>query len=805
MIRKILAVALLLIAWPVWVWGACSPSGSDWVCTAGTTAAQLQTCLQGADAGDTITITGNITLSSTVEFYRGVNIVGSGTPTITSTQTAFYWIPNATAQAAHDTLSISGLILDGNNSGMGGAGIIRVYNASSGANHVNLVIQENTLKNMIVATYTPRAIYLTGTIYGVIAKNIFDRVAVLIGAYGSVGGTLCDGYAQWNSLDQAYGTAENLYFEDNLIQFASSISGYIGWIETGQGGRLVARYNTYDYSNINDGDEIWDAHGLQGTSGNCQQYSTMVTEYYGNKIIDAVSMNRWQAHRGGWMVMFNNTFTGTTNGGGLLTLGITEYRCEDCAGCGLGTGQNPHNSYFWRNFSNGTEDPVTWYDPGSGYGCATKSTANVDYWNFNASWDPGEALTSGVACGTLANRPTTCTSGVGYWATNQSCSDVSAVVGANGIGGLTRSSDISGTLYKCGSSNSWSAIFTPYEYPHPLRSDEGDTTAPTITTASVTGSTVTVNFSETVNTTGYDAGDFNLDCSTSGSNISLSSPSGTGSSRTFTAATAIVYGETCNLDYVGSTDDIEDSAGNDLVAVNDIAVSNYTGGDETDPVVTADDTTVETSSSSVSLEGDASDASGIVSVAYINDRGGSGACTGTTAWTCNVATLYNGINVITITATDGANPANTGTDTVTVTYAPNVTHGTTLNTLNNGNEPQDLYFTLASSGSYRVIGSVNVADTGSNSFYIRDDADPGTDNYYVWDLDVTTGYEDQYVAWRATEAPEIDPVVFSWSAGVHYLAINPRETGTLIQSIEFESNAPPSANGCTIQGGNYPK
>lgn len=58
---------------------------------------------------------------------------------------------------------------------------------------------------------------------------------------------------------------------------------------------------------------------------------------------------------------------------------------------------------------------------------------------------------SGVGFGTLANRPSICTTnaseqggGVGYWATDTS------------------------TLYRCASANTWVLHYQPYVYPHPL-------------------------------------------------------------------------------------------------------------------------------------------------------------------------------------------------------------------------------------------------------------------------------------------------------------------------------------------------
>jgi len=103
-----------------------------------------------------------------------------------------------------------------------------------------------------------------------------------------------------------------------------------------------------------------------------------------------------------------------------------------------------------------------------------------------------------------------------------------------------------------------------------------DETAPEVSSATIgtDGETVTIAFTETVVTTGYDNGDFDLDCSAAGNNISLNSISGSGSSRTFTAASTVNSGDTCNLDYTGTTDEIEDAAGNDLAGFSDDSVTN---------------------------------------------------------------------------------------------------------------------------------------------------------------------------------------------------------------------------------------
>jgi hypothetical protein len=87
--------------------------------------------------------------------------------------------------------------------------------------------------------------------------------------------------------------------------------------------------------------------------------------------------------------------------------------------------------------------------------------ANRDYYvesvNQAAQSSPPSPFngTSGSGHGTLANRPTTCTPSVGYWATDQGNWNQS------GSGGQ-------GELFVCTAPNTWSLYYEPYTYPHPL-------------------------------------------------------------------------------------------------------------------------------------------------------------------------------------------------------------------------------------------------------------------------------------------------------------------------------------------------
>lgn len=141
--------------------------------------------------------------------------------------------------------------------------------------------------------------------------------------------------------------------------------------------------------------------------------------------------------------------------------------CRDQIGAGSDSGgwaDAPENNlpspaqkrapaYVWGILNGDTFTPSTKVN-----NSAANVIKNRDYYEQENDFNG----TVGVGCGPLADRPVTCTTGVAYWATNQSCSDLSGMVGA------IPSSPIDGTLYKCTGTNTWTAYFTPYTYPHPL-------------------------------------------------------------------------------------------------------------------------------------------------------------------------------------------------------------------------------------------------------------------------------------------------------------------------------------------------
>lgn len=65
--------------------------------------------------------------------------------------------------------------------------------------------------------------------------------------------------------------------------------------------------------------------------------------------------------------------------------------------------------------------------------------------------------TTGTGWGIIARRPTTCTTGVGYWATDE------------GEWNSTNGATPDGRLYQCSSTNTWTLYYTPFPYPHYLQ------------------------------------------------------------------------------------------------------------------------------------------------------------------------------------------------------------------------------------------------------------------------------------------------------------------------------------------------
>ncbi len=463
--------------------GNASCSGSSPWTSASASYADVNHCVNVcAKNKDTVIVpAGTATWNNALRITQGIILKGTGRgktvlqSSITDVNAGIITI----IPAFNETFRITGFTLDGNNM----SNCIYVENSSL------IKINQIRIDHNDITHPKGYGIVLRGTVYGVIDNNNIETFTTgnwgidISGIYQSFsqGGA---GHLEWKNFDQTAGNADNIYVEDNHFYGA----GF--YFKCGGGGRYVSRYNSF-HNNARGSVYALDAHGNQG-SDTYQNYSTMLVEVYGNAFDfkDPDGTNRGGRildHRGGRGIVFENLIKNATSS--TITTVREEY---DDNHMGTGFVQHVSDSYYWGNYRDSIliipyiiQDDFDYSVPV--HNSSPTLAENRDFWTQRASFTgivnmgcqsmSNDVLTNscgtigGIGCGTLSQRPSTCTPGVAYWVTDQSCTDLTGRVGAN------PSTPISGILFKCTATNSWEAYYTPYTYPHPLRIDD-DTTPP---------------------------------------------------------------------------------------------------------------------------------------------------------------------------------------------------------------------------------------------------------------------------------------------------------------------------------------
>lgn len=316
-----------------------------------------------------------------------------------------------------------------------------------------------------------------------------------------------------------FGSDEYFFIEDNIINGSTGGSTYDSRVFDGfTGAKVVVRFNTVVAAVLGETHATGhapDDRGLRSqeiylnsvTSPLAKAPNFVMVDYgSGTSLVWGNSANNVYKN----MHLFkttrinNNTYgqTATPNGWGycgtqfngvgsnwdggtaLGTDTTTGYPCLDQPGRGQGdliTGGFPNK----RNSTTGTirwpnqalEPIYIWANTGniaSGWGGATYSNdsggrvaANRDYYPQASGIQTSQTSpfngTSGTGWGTIARRPSTCTTGVGYWATDEGSWNTST---SNLHGVQVNGAD--GRLYKCTATNTWTLYYEPYAYPHPL-------------------------------------------------------------------------------------------------------------------------------------------------------------------------------------------------------------------------------------------------------------------------------------------------------------------------------------------------
>lgn len=267
----------------------------------------------------------------------------------------------------------------------------------------------------------------SGPVYGVM-DNVIGQGSMVF--YGN-------NETAWGALNFAFGSADNFYVEDSVLEWLGDTTA------GGAAGRYCFRHNAISHISPTSGIYYaFDAHGNQGPGTNLSQ---MGMELYENTITItyAVGCGLFD-HRGGKGLVFNNNIISSASVSAQIR---EEYNDNLNPPTTSPDGQPQHvsDSYYFNNTQNGSAIPASSHtisqtvDYGGEVGLVPQW--DVDCWRQTDTFDGS----SGVGVGLLAARPATCTTGVGYWATDEN------------------------KLYRATSTNVWTLYYTPYTYPHPLR------------------------------------------------------------------------------------------------------------------------------------------------------------------------------------------------------------------------------------------------------------------------------------------------------------------------------------------------
>jgi len=446
-------------------------------------ASAVQTAINSASEGDIIdvTCTGTVTWSTTVTLSGGKTLRGGGVKGSSGTNGTFPLTINGTYDG-HDTYDALVKIVNDDSQSLNrltgfkfqGTGspqyVVLAEGKGTGSDGKGAFRIDNNFFNNV--SYYSRMIMTDGTtgkLTGLVDQNIFYTPGSSNSNYYNIGyqntfmGTseTCMGFGSY-SRPVGFGTDDFVFYEDNYL--------YNSIFETSDGGgRLVVRHNEFDSNFTSDGQlSALDGHGADTGGHNC--IGIVANEFYNNTVSHGIKYTQMVYARGGKWRIFNNAIDYLSG----LTINLMDYRIwnpsvldwKTCSGdfcCPVTPPQcdveHPgaddfeecypllnqiQDTFIWNNLYEGDNImPSLDEEPAPTY-----IALNRDYWM------PTYGLESAL--------PATCTLNTYYGATD------------------------SGKLWKCTSTNNWTLQYTPYTYPHPLRTEATDTVAP----ASPTGLSV---------------------------------------------------------------------------------------------------------------------------------------------------------------------------------------------------------------------------------------------------------------------------------------------------------------------------
>jgi hypothetical protein len=426
-----------------------------------------------------------------------------------------------TTGAINSFFRLTGITFEGGSSTQSKYGLVTIGGNTQNLRLDHLHLNSNTYTSSVNTGW----FRIAGANEGVIDHNLAD-LAPCNGSSGSTcANIVSNGFQAFNDINDStglgdgafaqptgFGTSEFLFMENNV--FNGGLPNDCNFA-----GRFVMRYNT-----VNDayaGIQTHDTKTEGGPQRGCRGYEAYHNYFTGPTATPASGAT---SSKGAPSLIWGNTLasgyarffeagtdrnsgaaaeTNNPNGWGYCGSTVnnngvgsnwdgnqpnlaTGYPCLDQVGRGQ-TLQSLNGQTF-PNRLNSTTGTIAWpqqelepaYLWNNSIGSATYirtvdsvTTNNRDYYYDCGSSNSGCSGTfsgaAGTGYGTLANRPATCTAGGGgpY---------LTSPTGSYGVSYFaTDSNGGQGELYVCTATNTWTAIYQPYTYPHPLVSGTAST------------------------------------------------------------------------------------------------------------------------------------------------------------------------------------------------------------------------------------------------------------------------------------------------------------------------------------------
>ena len=468
--------------------------------------ADVTSAIGSATSGDTVSVpAGNCTWQTSVTLTKAVVIQGAGAGVTNITLASGVKLDLSTFAST----SVTGIAFTSSTKTTSEEWIL--------ARGQDFRIHHNTFTNTQAGTNNACILSKGGTgiphPVGLVDHNTFVNCRVYI--QGDISNAF--GNAEWAE-DTDWGASRQVYIEDNTFTFNLTQGNCT---DSQYGGRYVARFNTVTGC-------PFEIHGaINGRA-------SRATEVYDNTWIstgnNAAFATFW---RGGATIAFGNSFASgyeaagdhqsiridtTRSGTNHSGTGIFSPQCDGTNavdGNSIASG-NPGAGYLCRDQPGSGKDTSLFVNGSSPYPaqasepwpiflnrtcatppCSTSDAQSVvslvngsspyivdgrDYQNERSGFDG----TIGTGVGLKASRPSTCTTGVYYWATDE-----------GEWNSLHSGAD--GNLYKCTATDTWTLFYTPYDYPHPLQGAAAGSDPPTVTVnapadhTNTTGSTIAFN------------------------------------------------------------------------------------------------------------------------------------------------------------------------------------------------------------------------------------------------------------------------------------------------------------------------